>query len=119
MRWGLRKSSSNVNRRVDNCAQCQQKLFRLETLNRAPDDPEIMRICPACNNWVHGECYLQHMANHIPGLLCLGVRKRMQEKVRATQGEPGQDSSAQGMYRWSIGGNGLELVEPAPVVPVV
>ena len=40
-------------------------------------------------------------------------------KARATQGEPGQDSSAQGMYRWGIGGDGLELVEPAPVVPVV
>ena len=72
-RWGLRQPSSHRDRQVSTCAQCREKLFRPETHLRPPDDPEIVRICPACNEWVHGECYLQHMADHVPGLLCRGV----------------------------------------------
>ena len=60
------------------------------------------------------------MADHVPGLLCRGVRRRLQEfvKAREFQHEGPLGPSEQATHRWGTGSDGAELVGQVPVVPV-
>jgi len=69
MRWGMSKRAIGAARGTDVCGRCFEPLFDEGTENVE------LQICPVCNRWIHEYCYEFHMGVHVPGILCLGVRR--------------------------------------------
>ncbi len=69
MRWGMKKKALGAVRGTEICGRCFDPLFDESTENVE------LQICPVCDRWVHDYCYEFHMGVHVPGILCLGVRR--------------------------------------------
>jgi hypothetical protein len=73
VRVGLAKPPVGAQRKTKQCKDCCEPLFR-------PVVAAGLRICVVCNDWLHGDCYAEHMKGHVTGLLCLGWRKQQKAK---------------------------------------